>query len=533
MRRSGTWKAVGGATAIVLLAAGCAVNDPGSVGFTPRTVVVGITEPQHLIPSNAIDLTSAQVLSSLFTPLVSFDDDNKPVENGAASITSPDNKVWTITLKNDATFSNGEPVVADNFIDAWNYGAYGPNKQALSSFYDRIDGYADMQSTTREPKATTLTGLRKIDDSTFTVTLSAAFPGWKYVLGHQAFLPLPKAAFSAPGVIKDGFEDAIIGNGPFRMTGEWQHNSEIVVQRAADYNGPAPKIDGVVWKIYQDSEAQYADLVVGDIDVVTSIPADRLATAPDDLGNRFRTSPNSIFTFAAFPTYQKEYAKKEVRAALSKAINRRELSDKYFLGLQRPATSFVSPVVTGFRPDTCGDTCVYDPAEAKREYTAAGGPAKVTITYVGSGNKAWVDGMCEQIVSSLGVECVGIGEAKFTDVLAKIEKREPVGMVSQGWLMAYPLMENYLGPLYGSSGAGNFFGYSSNEFDSLMKTGSTADTLNEAVRVWQQAEDVLAQDMPVLPLRFGQNAFGHSSKVTNVEVDAFAKLNLLTIDVVG
>ena len=75
-------------------------------------------------------------------------------------------------------------------------------------------------------------------------------------------------------------------------------------------------------------------------------------------------------------------------------------------------------------------------------------------------------------------------------------------------------MEDYLGPLYTTGGSSNYYGYSNPAFDSLVKEGSEAKTPAEAVKKWQQAEDILAQDMPVIPLRFGENVFGYSEKVT-------------------
>ncbi|WP_052359326.1 ABC transporter substrate-binding protein [Actinoplanes friuliensis] len=536
------WKMAVGATAIALLAAGCSGGGSEDTDAASNTVVIGIGEPQHLIPSNATESSGAQVLSSLFYPLVDFDAQSKPVEVGAESVTSDDNKVWTIKLKSGFTFSNGEPVIADNFIDAWNYGAYGPNAQGASYFYERIEGYADLQSVdpdgeegpkkAPEPKAKTLTGLKKVDDTTFTVTLSAPFAGWESVMGYTAFYPLPKAAFSAPGVIADGFEDAIIGNGPFKMKGTWEHDSQIVVEKVADFKGTVPKIDGVTWKIYQDQKAEYADLTAENVDVQTTIPIESLAAAPGDLGDRFQKSPSSSFAFVGFPTFQKEFAKKEVRQALSMAVNRQEMTDQIFLGSQTPATSFVSPVVAGYRDNTCGDNCKYDPAKAKALYDANGGPKKIQVTYnADGGHKAWVDAMCNQIKASLGIECTGVGEPKFADLLTKVEKKEPVGLIRLGWLMDYPLMENYLGPLYGTGGSSNYYGYSNPAFDSLVKEGSAAKTTDEAIAKWQQAEDILAQDMPVIPLRFGQNVFGHSQKVKNVEVDLFSKVDLYKIEV--
>jgi len=97
--------------------------------------------------------------------------------------------------------------------------------------------------------------------------------------------------------------------------------------------------------------------------------------------------------------------------------------------------------------------------------------------------------------------------------------------------MDYPLMENYLGPLYSTDGSSNYYGYTNPAFDSLVREGSEAPTTALAVKKWQQAEDILAQDMPVLPLRFGQNVYGRSERVTNVSMDLFQKVDIYKIEV--
>ncbi|MEV1334030.1 ABC transporter substrate-binding protein, partial [Micromonospora costi] len=93
-----------------------------------------------------------------------------------------------------------------------------------------------------------------------------------------------------------------------------------------------------------------------------------------------------------------------------------------------------------------------------------------------------------------------------------------------------PSMEDYLGPLYSTNGSSNYYGYSNPEFDKLVKEGAAAPTEEEAIKKYQQAEDILAKDMPVIPLRFGQNVFGHSTKVKNVEMDASQRVNLVKIE---
>jgi ABC-type oligopeptide transport system substrate-binding subunit len=525
------------AVAVLLVTAGCTGGD--SDGDAPgNSVAIAITEPRHLLPSDTVDVSGRQVLSALFQPLVEFDAEGNPVPAAAEAVT-PDRtaRIWTIKLKPGLKFGNGEPVTADSYIDAWNYGAYGPNDQSASASFERIEGYADMQSRDaagQPPQVSTLSGLKKVSDTSFTVTLSAPFAGWAFQLNGAAFYPLPKAAFSAPGVIADGFEDAVVGNGPFKIKGKWEHDSQIVVERVAGFPGRAPKVDAVTWKIYSDPGAEYADLVSADVDVLPQIPLERLAAAPGDLGDRLQRSPNSAFQFVAFPKFQKEFASPDVRKALSMAIDRKAMTDQIFLGSQTPATSFVSPVVAGYRADSCGDSCVHDAAKAKQLYTAAGGPPDIKITYnADGGHKVWVDAMCAQITASLGVNCAGQGEPKLADLLAKLEKKEPVGLIRLTWNMDFPLMENYLGPLYTTNGSVNSFGYSNTAFDSLVKEGSESATVGVAIKKWQQAEDILAEDMPVIPLRFGQNVFGHSTRVKGVAVDSAQRVDLYSIQLAG
>jgi oligopeptide transport system substrate-binding protein len=531
------WKMAASVAAIALLAAGCSSGDSEDTEALPNSISIGIAEPSSLIPSNSTEANGSQVLSSLFYPLVRFDQKNKPFPVAAESITHDKaNRVWTIKLRPDFTFSNGEPVTSDNYIDAWNYGAYGPNAQLASYFFARIEGYADMQvdpaKKSAAPKAKKLTGLKKINNNTFSVTLSAPFSGWEAVMGYDSFFPLPKAAFEANGDLKKDFVEAPIGNGPFKMKGKWEHDQKIVVEKVADFKGTVPKVDGITWKIYQDLSAQYADLVAGNLDVETKIPIENLGSAAGDLGDRLQKSPSSAFQFVGFPTFEKDFADAKVRRALSMAINREEMTDQIFLGSETPATSFVPPYVSGARRNTCGESCEYNPVKAKQLYTEAGGPREITITYnTDGGHKVWVDAMCNQIKASLAINCTGKGVPTLKVLLQKLKAKEPLGLIRLAWTMDYPLMESYLGPLYTTDGSSNYYGYSNSTFDSLVREGSEATSEAAADKSYQDAEDILVKDMPVLPLRFGQNVFGHSERVDDVSMDLYQKVDIYSIDI--
>jgi peptide/nickel transport system substrate-binding protein/oligopeptide transport system substrate-binding protein len=503
-------------------------------------VSIGISEPKRLIPSTATESEGAAVLNALFTPLVEYDEDYEPVEVAAESITTSDNQVWTIRLRPGWQFHNGEPVTADSYINAWNAGAYGPNAHDGNYFFEKIVGYRDLNPTTaREaPTAKKLSGLAKKDDLTFEVTLGAPYVNFKSMLGYTAFLPLPQAAFAdvAANTFHPAYEQAPIGQGPFQMKGTWQHDQQIETERHPGYAGPdAPKVAGILFKIYQQQTTQYQDLLAGQLDVVIKIMPENVASARADLGDRYVQTPASLFQFLAFPTFDPKYAKVEIRRAISMAIDRDEIATTIFLNSERPARSFVSPVVPGYRPNTCGETCEFHPEKAKALFDAHGGAAavggRIEIAYnVDGGHKPWIDAACHQLRRNLGVDCVGNPQPKFAELLTMVEKKQPVGMFRMGWIFDYPAMENYLGPLYTTNGSSNYYGYSNREFDRLVAAGDRAATPDEATTFYQQAEDILARDLPVIPMRFGQNNFGFSRRVKNVQLDLFNRVLLSRLE---
>lgn len=506
-----------------------------SAGGAPNpdgTVTIGIGEPQHLLPSNSTDNNAYQALVGLFYPLIQFDRQSKPIMAQAQSVETKDSKVWTIKLKPGFTFTDGTPVTAQDYINAWNFAAYAPNGQATNYYFANIQGYPAMNPADGTPTAKTLTGLKAVDANTLQVTLIEPFIDFISEIGYTAFLPLPKAAFDANGAVKSGFEDHMIGDGPFKMTAAgWQHNKEIDMVKNDTFAGPKPKVAAVNLKSYLSLSTAYQDVLADKLDVLPQLGTSDLATAKADFGDRYLNSPRSAFEFLAFPTYDKSFSNVNVRRAISMAIDRNAQTKVIFANSQTPARSFVSPVLPGYRPDVCGEACQYNPAAAKTLYTANNGPAQIQISYnADGGHKEWVDATCNELQQNLGVQCVGKPEAKFADLLTKVEAKTPgVGMFRLGWVMDFPSMQDYLGPLYTTHGSSNYYGYSNPQFDKLVAEGSAQPTQAAAIAKWQQAEDILAKDLPVLPMRFGQNNYVISRFVSDVFVDLFSAVDLYTI----
>jgi oligopeptide transport system substrate-binding protein len=541
MRGAKSAKWVSGAIVVALAATACGGSKDESKpeGAGKGTFSLNIAEPKRLVPQSATESGGSQVLSGLFTPLVEFDAKNQPVLAAAESIETKDNKVWTIKLK-DATWHDNTKVTAKDYVAAWNWGAYGPNAADGNYFFATIDGYEAMNPAdpdgeegpkkAPEPTAKELKGLKALDDKTIEVTLSAPFAGYKSVLGYTVFYPMPASAIAD---IKK-YEEAPIGQGPFQMDGKWDHDKAIKVKAFPGYKlGDKPKVDGVEFRIYQDQNTAYNDLLANNLDVVDQIPTEVMGTAPTELGDRFKTSPASTFQFVAFPTYDKKFSDPRVRKAISMAINRDEIIKVVFQGSQSSADAFVSPVVSGYRKGACGEACKFDPVAAKKLLTEAGGIEgnKINIGHnADGGHEQWINATCDQLKKNLGIECVGTAVPKFAELLKQVEEKKFSGMFRMGWIMDYPSMENYLGPLYSTGGSSNYYGYSNKEFDKLVQEGREASTEAEAMGKWQIAEDILAKDVPVIPLRFGKNVFGHSTKVKNVELNLFNQVELTKVE---
>jgi ABC-type transport system substrate-binding protein len=519
--------AVGAAVALMASACGGGAGDDDAK--EGGELKVYLTEPEHLIPGNTNETQGGTVLQVLYTGLVDYDKDGKVVPVIAESVPeSTDQKTWTIKIKKGWTFHNGEPVNADSFINAWNWTAYGPNAAGNSYFFDRIVGYADLQSTdpdgeegpktAPEPKTNQLAGLKKIDDHSFEVTLNEPFSSFPMLLGYTAFYPLAKACLDDTKAC----EEAPIGNGPFKMDGKWQRKREIKTVRFDKFAGEKAKLDRLTFKIFKDDVSGYAALQSGEIDLMGTVPVDKVEEARGQYSDRFVEEPTSTFTYLGLPGYVSQLKNKKVRQALSMAIDRDAIIKEIFNGRFIPAKSVVSPLVPGSRDDAC-KYCDYNVDEAKRLLDEAGGwpkGKKIDLWFnAGAGHEQWVEAIGNQLKNNLGIQFNLKGDLEFAEYLEVADAKKFTGGFRLGWVMDYPSPENYLKPLYGTQGSSNNTGYSNKEFDKLIAEGDAAATLEDGIAKYQAAEDLVLEDMPVIPLWFGQSAMAYNDNVDNVEYD--------------
>ncbi|SKC37818.1 oligopeptide transport system substrate-binding protein [Krasilnikoviella flava] len=541
------------ATAVTLVLASCSGGgggddeggdgaDGGGGSDADATLRLALAQDvETLLPMDSNVGDNISVLDVVYDGLVRYDPETtEPYNYVAESIESDDNTVWTIKLKHDLTFQNGEPVDAEAFARAWNYAAYGPNAMANNYFFERIAGYDEMQgetdddgNVTEEPAADTLSGLEVVDPQTLEVTLNGPFAGFATMLGYTGFYPVAQAC------LDDVEACAVkpIGNGPFQVE-QWDQGVSLTATRWEDYSlEETPTYGTIEWTEYAGTE-NWPDFQAGNLDFAVPPPAE-LATAQNDpdLQERFVEGPGAALTYLAFPLYEDgPWTDIEFRKAISLAIDRQGIIDALLPGERVPADSWVVPDgVPGGEAGTC-QWCEFDPAAAKAALEKAGGwpdGEKMTI-HLGQDEteQALFKAIGDSIQENLGIPY----ELDPTpDYFDRRSARDFSGPFRANWFPDYPLNENYLAPVYASGDAKNGnteFGYYSEDFEAAIAAGDEAATLEEAVTHYQEAEAVLAEDFPTVPVVFSVNSYYYSENVSNVVLDPFSgepKLRLLEV----
>lgn len=534
-------------TSIAMLATACGgggstTPNPGASQGTGGAAggaiaVNGCTPKATLIAGNTAETCGGNIIDAFTAKLVHYNSDTAaPEMDLAESIDTTDNQNFTVKLKPGVTFQDGSPVTAKSFVDAWNYTAYGPNGQAGSYFYGPFAGFADVQcpdaDCKQKPKAKTMSGLKVVDDTTFTIKTTDKVSNLLTRLGYSSYAPQPAAFFADP----EAFAKKPVGAGPFKV--DSVSSTETVLSKFAEYKGVTPaKVDKVTFRVYQDLSAAYNDVVGNNLDVIDQIVPDQL------IGDAYKTDldgrnaqrdigGNDWVTFS--PEDEQLKGNPALRKAISMAIDRAGIMTTVFNGTRTPATGWVPPAVEGFKEGACGDSCTFDAAKAKAAFDAAGG-YKGTLTYTtnadGAGNAQMGEAVCNSIKNALGINCVLNSVNDFATFNKGMDAGDYKGIFRSAWQMDYPSIENFLAPIYAKGADSNKSKYDSPEFESLLSKAAAAGSPDEANALYQQAEAQLGKDFPTAPLDYKKATFGWSNKVDNVKITPFGTPDLSSITV--
>lgn len=508
----GLKKFIGVVTIATLVLGGGAACSSDSSNSADNYVVVWGSEPQKpLVPADTGESGGSRIASMLYSNLVYYDLEGKPHNEDAESINLEGDRTYRITLKDGLTFSDGSPLKAENYVDAWNYNV--ENDLRNSSFFEPIKGYESGKK---------LEGLKVVDDKTFTVELTEPASDFPLRLGYTAYAPLHSSAREDIAA----FGEKPISSGPYTLA-EWNHNESAIVVPNEHYKGDRKaQNDGIKYVFYPNPDAAYSDLLAGNLDVLDALPDSAFSTYEQELGDRAINQPSAVVQAFTIPEKLEHFGGEEGklrRQAISMAINREEITEKIFSGTRTPAKDFSSPVLNGYNPNIPGNEVLqYNPEKAKELWAQADAMSPFTgefaIAYNSDGgHKSWADAVSNSIKNVLGIEAVGKPFPDFKSLRDEITGHTINSAFRSGWSADYPSIGNFLIPNYTTSGSSNDGDYSNPEFDAKMKEATAASTEEEANKIYNEAQEILFQDLPAIPKWYSNVTGGYSENVENVK----------------
>lgn len=515
-----------GIFAVSAMLAAAALTGCGMGSVRTDVVTVNAGEPQNpLIPTNTNDTNGGRIVDRLFAGLISYDAQGAPALEVARAIETTDNVNYRIVLKPGWTFTDGSPVTAHSFVDAWNYGALGSHAQLQQSFFTPIDGFAEVAAP--KPTATTMSGLQVVNEREFTVRLTRPTIDFTLRLGFSPFYPLPDSAF------KDiaAFGRHPIGNGPYRLGDEpgnpaWQHNVKLDLVANPGYHGNrTPRNKGLRFVFYANLDTAYADLLSSNLDVLDTIPPSVLNAYRRDLGDRAVSAPAAVNLTLDTPLRLPHFAGEEGRLrrlALSAAINRDQICRKIFAGARTPARDFTASSLPGYDPHIVGnDALNFDPGRARALWSQADAISKwsgtYTISYNADGShQEWVDAVANSIKNTLGIDAFGAPQPTFAGFRAQITSHTISTAFRAGWQGDFPSLLEFLEPLFVTDAGANDVGYSNPQFDTAIAAAEAAPDLLQSFVMANDSQRILLQDMAVIPLWYTVAVAGWSAVVSHV-----------------
>ena len=512
------------ACSVAMLLSACGgSNSNAASGDTAGSNIITAynSEPQNpLIPGNTNETGGGKPGDLLFSRLVSFDKDGKASNEVAESITPNDDATqYTIKIKSGWKFTDGTPVTAESFTKAWSYVANVKNAQKCSSFFSTIKGYDELQADGLKGDEQ-LSGLKVVDDTTFTVDLNQSDSVFPIKVGYLAFAPLPESFYKDP----KAFGESPVSDGPYKFS-SWDHDKEIKLVKNPDYKGNRKvNNDGVTFKIYTDANAAYADVQAGNLDVMDTVPsADSKTFESDSSVVPYNKAGSVIQTFTIPSDLEHWKTSTEEgqlrRQALSMSIDRQAICDKVLNGLGTPAVEFTSPKTPGYSDSLKGnENLKYNKKKAKELWEKANAISpwtsddKLTFSYNADGGaKPIFEAVVNSVKNTLGIDVTTNPVPTFQEFRNDVTDRKMTGAFRTGWQPDYPSPENYLYQLYSSSAAdgngSNDGDYKNSAFDDLCSKAAAAQTTDEANKLYQQAQEILLNDLPAVPLYYS-NANG-------------------------
>jgi len=457
--------------------------------------------PITLDPAAAYELTSAGYIMQLFSGLVSLDE-NMQIRPDIATDwdESVDGTTFTFHLNRDAEFHDGKPVTASDFKYSWER-ALNPETGSMTApvYLNDIVGALDILSG----KTTELRGVTVIDDYTSQVTIDAPKAYFLYKLGYPTAFVVDKVNVTSGS----NWWRKPNGTGPFKLK-QWQEDQSLTLVRNDNYYGEKAALSQVNYQFYGGNQIQLYQQ--DEIDVAFVSPAYMgMVTDPgNSISEEFHVFTELSIFYIGFNASAPPFDDVNIRQAFSHAIDKEKVLTLSTQGTVDIANGILPPGMPGFDAKLQG--LPFDPQKAKEliaasKYGSVDNLPAIVWTTSGYGNAigGLIGGIIEEWRRNLGIE-VTVRQIE-SDYYTYYLHQEKDQIYDLGWSADYPDPQDFLYMLFYSGVQNNIGGYSNVELDALLDKAAIEQNIDTRLQMYRQAENVVVQDAPIIPLFFGRN----------------------------
>lgn len=483
----------------------------GSGGTLNMRNTMEPTSLNTLLATYAYDFTP---INAMIECLYRDDENDVPQPAGAETVDISDDKlVYTFHLREDATWSNGDPVVATDYEFAWQQ-ALNPEVASdyayMLYFIHNAEPYFNGEVEWSE------VGVKVIDDYTLEVTLDNPLPYATDLFAFPTLAPINQKFYEEVGADKYATDaEYFCCNGMYELT-EWSHNSQIVFQKREDYwNADAVGPDEIVYKIITDSQAGLNSYLSREIDY-TDLDSGEVVQQAEAAGFEVGVKPARSSYYLIVNTEDEFMSNQNLRLALAYSIDKQALVDTVYQNDNQPMTSFTPPAIMGANDSSFQEALV---AERGEMYPGSGDLEKAqeylqaALEELGctadelnlsidcaddSLRRNCATFLQEQWRQNLGIENITVNSMQTKQVAANRQSGDYC-MSLGGWSPDYNDAINFL-DLWVTDGGNNDSFWSNEEYDNLIAQ-ATAEADEEVRQQYLfDAEEILAAEMPIIPL---------------------------------
>src|SRR5690625_2940415 len=475
-------------------------------------------EPTSLDPSIGFDEVSWDPLNNLMEGLTRLSVDHT-AQPGVAEDweISDDGLTYTFQLREDANWSNGDPVVAEDFVYAWKYMLDPENASEAAFLAYFIEGGEDYNSEEGSADDVNITA---VDDKTLEVVLDAPTGFFLDLLTNPAFFPVNhKVAEEDPDWHAEA--DSFVANGPFELE-SWDHDDEMVLAKNNEYwDADEVKLDKVHFAMVNDENTQYQMFESGELDTA-SIPPELSDELIDD-EHTFIGDQGGV-EFYRFNITEEPFQNKKIRQAFSYAIDRDDIAEYVVKNGVEPAYGFISPGFTSpegndFREEN-GDLVAFDPDKAKElleegmEEEGYDELPEIVLSYnTSDSNKAVAETLQNMFSEHLDVEATL--ENQEWNVFAEAQQDLELQFSRSSFINDYNDPVNFLESFITDSYM-NRTGFTDEEYDELIANGKAETDEEKRWDYLYEAEEYLAEEMIATPIRFYNTVVLESEDISGI-----------------